>query len=688
MEGVTVMSEAPITRRDDVVEILHGESVADPYRWLEDTESAETAAWVSAQNAFTSRYLGSLPAREAIRERLSALWDGTRWGIPYEHGGKWFFTRHDGGVNQPVLRVAEAPDVDGRVLLDPNPLSADGTMALGSWSVSPDGRLLAYALSSAGSDWWTWRVRDVETGVDRDDLVEWSKWSNAAWLPDGSGFFYGALDPPTAGKEFTEREGGQWLALHLIGTAQESDQVVYADADPQRTAYVETTGDGRWLVIRLTRGTDPESALLVLDLTDREAGLRPLVPEPVDLVDVAGSSGTTFFVRTDRDASRRRVVAIELDRPEPEHWREVVPESADAIEHAAYVGGRLLVHVLHDASSQLQIWSTDGERLGDVDLPEHVTVMDMAGGADRPTAYLGVTSFTDPASVWATDLSSGASREVHGSALPIDAASIVVTRASAPSTDGTEVPMFLVHRRDVIPTGDVPVLLYGYGGYGISITPTFNAGRLVWVERGGLLAIANLRGGGEYGKEWYDAGRLANKQNVFDDFAGCARWLASSGWSRADRIAVNGGSNGGLLVGATLTQHPELIGAAVAEVGVLDMLRYHLFTIGWAWTSDYGNPEDPEQYQWVRAFSPLHNVAAGAAYPPTLIMTGDHDDRVVPAHSFKFAATLQAAQSGEAPVLIRIETSAGHGASTPVSKQIDGRADMLAFTAAALGVDS
>jgi prolyl oligopeptidase len=675
----------PPTRRGDVVDVLHGESVPDPYRWLEDTDSAETAAWVEAQNLVSAAYLEALPGRDAIRARLTELWDVTRWGTPHERGGRWFFTRHDGGVDQPVLRVADKPEEDGRVLLDPNTLSDDGTIALNTWTASPDGRLLAYALSSSGSDWMTWRVRDVASGEDLDDVVEWSKWSDAAWLPDASGFYYGALDPPTAGKEFTEVESGQWLALHLLGSPQYSDEVVYADPDPQKTPYLATTDDGRWLIVEMVRGTDQESVLLVLDMTDVEAGLRPLVAEPRDRVQVAGNDGSTFYVRTDNEAPRCRVVAIDLDQPAPEHWREVVPEGDDAMQSAVHAGGRIVTHVLHDASSQLQIWSTAGELTGTVALPACVTVTEISANAAASTMHFGLTSFTDPASVWTCDVTTGAARQIHDSALPIDAASIVVTRATAPSADGTQIPMFLLHRNDVTPTGDVPTILYGYGGFNIAITPTFNTGRLVWVERGGLLAVANLRGGGEYGTHWYEQGRLAAKQNVFDDFAGCAKWLADSGWSRPDRLAINGGSNGGLLVGAVLTQHPELIGAAVPEVGVMDLLRFHRFTIGWAWTSDYGDPDQPESYKWVRAYSPLHALREGTAYPPTLVMTGDHDDRVVPGHSFKFGATMQAAQQGDAPVLIRIETSAGHGAGTPVSKLVDARADMLAFVESALG---
>jgi prolyl oligopeptidase len=673
-----------MTRRDDVVEVMHGESVADPYRWLEDSDSAETAVWVGEQNAATTAYLDALTDREEIRSQLAKVWDVTRYTTPYQHGGRWFFTRHDPGADQPVLRVADDASADGRVLLDPNTLSEDGTVALTSWHVCGDGSRLAYATSSAGSDWMTWRVRDVATGEDLDDVIEWSKFSNASWLPDASGFFYCRLEAPSAGREYLDTNNGLSLMLHLIGSPQTDDELIYADDDPNREPYATVSDDGRWLIVTTNRGTNPETVVLVLDMTDRAAGLRTLIPTPVADSVVVGNRGTTFFVRTDADAPLKRVVAIDLDQPEPEHWREVIPEGSDALLDVAQASDRLVAHVLQDASSQLQIWSTDGECLHEAAVPDHVTITELAGDVDQPVLHFGVTSFTDPASVWSCEVATGATKKIRDSALPIDGAAIVVSRVSAPSADGTEVPMFLLHREDVNPTGDVKTLLYAYGGFDIAITPTFNAARLVWIERGGLLAVANLRGGGEFGKAWHRAGRRDHKQNVFNDFAGCARWLAGSGWTRAERIAINGGSNGGLLVGAVMTQHPELIGAAIPEVGVLDMLRFHHFTIGWAWTGEYGDPADPEEYQWVRAYSPLHAIKAGTAYPATLIMTGDHDDRVVPGHSFKFAATLQPAQRGSAPVLIRIETSAGHGAGTPVSKLIEARADMLAFTESAL----
>jgi prolyl oligopeptidase len=677
------MITVPQTRRGDVVDVLHGEAVPDPYRWLEDTDSAETAAWVKEQNAATAAYLETLPGRDEIRERLSQLWRVTRYGVPYEHAGKWFFTRHDAADDQPTLRVAHNPDDDGRVLLDLNALSEDGTVALTTWTVSPDGNRLAYATSDAGSDWMTFRVIDVETGETLGDVVEWSKWTNAAWLPDGSGFFYGALDAPSPGREFLQANEPVRLTLHRLGSPQPADELLYADPDPRREPESWTLDRGRWLVISTHDGTDVRSTVMIVDLHAARREIQTLIPTPDWDSRVVGNDGSTFFVLTDADAPMKRVVAIDLHNPTAEHWREVIAEGSDAILDVTQVGDRLVTHSLHGASSRLQVWSKAGEHLGDVELPPCVTVTELSGG-DGPLLHFGVWSFTDPASVWSCDVTTGEVNKIRDAALPVDADSLVVSRASAPSADGTEVPMFLVHRHDVEPRGDVPTLLFGYGGFDIPITPTFNAGRLVWVERGGLLAVANLRGGGEFGKDWYEAGKRDRKQDVFDDFAGCARWLALSGWTRADRIVVNGGSNGGLLVGAILTQHPELIGAAVPEVGVMDMLRFHKFTIGWAWTGDLGDPDDPEQYQWVRAYSPLHAIQQGTSYPPTLVMTGDHDDRVVPGHSFKFAAALQHAQAGPAPVLIRIETSAGHGAGMPVHKQVETRADMLAFCEAAV----
>jgi prolyl oligopeptidase len=680
------MPRPPATRRDEVVELLHGEQVADPYRWLEDTESAETKAWITAQNGLTAGYLAAIPQRAAIRARLAALSHVTKWGPPHPRGDRWFFVRHDAGADQPGLFVADEPTGDGEMLLDPNSLSRDGTVALSQWAVSRDGSRVAYALSESGSDWMTWRVRQADGGEDLPDVVKWSKWFQAVWLPDASGFVYSAQDAPTPGREYLEGNDQNRLALHLIGQAASSDAVVFSPDDAGWSSHPDSVGDGRWLVITSESSRGPETKLYVADLSTSGISVQPLLPNPDCRQVIVGNDGDTFYVLTDADAPRRRVVAVDLEASSRPHWREIVPEGPDVIRDVTEAGDCLVVHVLHDASSVLQVWTKAGERLADVPLPGCVTVTEVT--ADKTSVvWIGLTSFTDPASVWCADVRTGEMHQVRSASAPIDAAGLTVSRATATSTDGTAVPMFLLHRRDVVPTGEVPTLLYGYGGFDIALTPEFNASRLVWAERGGVAVVANLRGGGEFGKEWYDAGRLASKQNVFDDFAGCARWLASSGWSRPERIAINGGSNGGLLVGAVLTQHPELIGAAVPEVGVMDMLRYHRFTIGWSWMCDLGDPDDPEQYRWVRAYSPLHNIRPGTAYPATLVMTSDHDDRVVPGHSFKFTAALQAAQSGDAPVLIRVEMAAGHGAGTPVSKLVDARADMLAFCESALGVD-
>jgi prolyl oligopeptidase len=675
--------QPPATRRGDVEDLLHGELVADPYRWLEDDNSAETAEWVRAQNAVTHSSLSGLPGRDGIAALLTEALDTVRHGPPQRHGDRWFSMRHDGLADQPVLVVADDPRETGRILIDPKDFSADGTVALMSWSVSDDGRLVVYAISDAGSDWMTWQVRDVDSGKDLDDVLRWSKFSETAWLPDGSGFFYGALDAPTGDEALTATNEALRLQLHLLGTDQVDDRVVYVDPDPLRFPEGEVSADGRWLIVTIHRGTALHTVVLVAELSDDSLALRPLIPEPVAMTRIIGNEGATFYAITDFGTSRRRLVAIDLDAPEPEQWRDLVPESDDQLLNAKQVGGRLVCERLHDASSLVQVYEMDGTLVATVPLHGAVTVSELTGRRDGPLLHLATTSFTDPASVWQYDVATGALECVFAAT---DADDLVVTeRVHATSPDGTAVPMFLVHRGDVTPDGDRPAMLYAYGGFDIPITPTFSAMHSVWVHRGGVLAVANLRGGGEYGAEWYEAGRREHKQNVFDDMAACARWLASSGWSRPARIVINGGSNGGLLVGAVLTQHPDLIGAAVPEVGVLDMLRFHKFTIGWAWTDDFGDPDIAEEYPWVRAYSPLHQLRPGTAYPPTLVMTGDHDDRVVPAHSFKFAAALQVAQGGDAPTLIRIETSAGHGAGKPVHKVIEERTDMLAFCEATVG---
>jgi prolyl oligopeptidase len=671
----------PPTRRDPTADVLHGETVPDPYRWLEDTYADDTASWVRAQNALTERVLAASPSRVRVRARLTEVWDYPRRGVPYERAGRWFQQRNSGLLPQSVLYVMDGPDDEGRVLIDPNTLSADGTVALMATEVSPDGNLLAYATSAAGSDWMTWRFRDIDSGADLDDELAWSKFSGAAWTPDASALLYALYDEPDEGQEFLAESRVGRIVRHRLSTPQSADTTVWAaPEEPEWIPSVSSTPDGAWAVVFVAHGTYPENQLHVLDLTDPAIGSRPLVPELDCEATYAGNVGSTFYLTTDAGASRRRIVAVDLDSPGRDDWRTVVAEADDTLSEAHLFGGRLVAHYLEHAHSSVRVFGLDGTREADVELPGIVTVSELSGRPERDTIHLAVTSFTDSGSLWAYDLATATLRRTFAPAAAIDAASFVTEQVFVASADGTQVPVFLVHRRDVTPTGDVPVLLYGYGGFNIPLTPAFSALRATWVERGGLYAVANLRGGGEYGRQWYDAGRRADKQNVFDDFAAVARWLGGeSGWSTPSRVAIHGGSNGGLLVGACLTQHPELYGAAAPAVGVLDMLRFHRFTIGWAWTSDYGDPDDPEQYQWVRAYSPLHNVREGTAYPPTLVLTGDHDDRVAPGHSFKFAAALQAAQAGDAPILIRVDTSAGHGAGKPTQKLIDEGTDLLTF---------
>ncbi len=675
----------PHARRGDVVDTHHGTLVADPYRWLEDTDAPDTRAWIAAQNRLTRSWLDGVPARERIRERLTALWDHARAGVPWRRGDRWFQLRNTGLQNQSVLWTMDAADAGGRVLLDPNLLSPDGTVSLSAAAVSEDGALLAYATSDAGSDWMTWHVRDVETAADRPDVLEWSKFSGAAWTADGSGFFYAAYDPPEPGAAYEARNLGQRLHHHRLGDRQEDDRLVYARPDEPEWGFdPDVTEDGRWLLVHVWQGTDRRNRIYLADLA-AGGDVRPLLDDFDAGYEVVGAVDRVLYVRTDLDAPRGRIVAIEIDRPQRDAWREVVPEAADTLERVVLVGDRLVAVYLRDASSRIRLFALDGAPAGAVELPGLGTVDALAGRQADRALHFTFSSFTRSTSVHRHDLATGATSVVRDAALAVDG--YATEQVFATSADGTPVPMFLVRRAEATPGTPAPTLLYGYGGFNIPVTPSCKVWWLVWLELGGVLAVANLRGGGEYGEAWHDGGRLANKQNVFDDFAACARWLVDEGWTSPARLAINGGSNGGLLVGACMTQRPELYGACVPEVGVLDMLRFHTFTIGWGWASDYGTVDDPEQFSTLLSYSPVHNVRPGTAYPPTLITTGDHDDRVVPGHSFKFAAALQSAQTGDAPVLVRVETDAGHGVATPTGKLIDQRADVLAFLVRALGVD-
>ncbi len=676
----------PAAPASDQVDDHHGTLVADPYRPLEDTGSPESRAWIAAQNELTERALGRIAARQAIGGRLTELWSVPRAGAPWRSGRRWFQLRNSGLQDQDVLWVGDGPEEDGRVLFDPNGLNEQGTTALADVVASESGELAAIATSDAGSDWRTWTVRDVRTGEDLPDRIAWSKFATVAWTHDDAGFFYGCYPEPDEAAVHDEPTRNMEVRYHRLGTGQGDDRLVFATPhEPEWGFDPEVMDEGRLLVLDVGRGTDPENRIYVADLAHGvdEAVVRPLLDtadasyHPISVID------GWLYVLADRDAPLGRVIAVDVN--DPDRVREIVPQGQDALERVCRVGDRLAVTRLHHAHHRLSIVELDGRPVVDVVLPGIGTIVDMAGRRGDADLFITFMRFGAPASVLAIRMADGAVREVRRQALAWDPDLYLTEQVFVPTADGVTIPLFLTRRRDVAPSGEVPTLLYGYGGFQIAIGPTFKPEWLAWMERGGLLAVASLRGGSEYGRPWHDAGRLANKQNVFDDFAACARWLVASGWTRSGRIGISGRSNGGLLVGASLTQHPELFGAAVAEVGVMDMLRFHRFTIGWAWTSDYGCADDPEQFRWLLAYSPLHNIRPGVSYPSTLVTTGDHDDRVVPGHSFKFAAALQAAQAGEAPILIRIDTDAGHGAGKPVSKQVAERADVLAFLDMALG---
>jgi prolyl oligopeptidase len=674
----------PTAPTSDQVDDFHGTLVEDPYRPLEDVDAPETRAWIDAENRLTFDVLTGIDSRADIRARLGELWNHPRAGAPWRRGDRWFQLRNTGLQNQDVLWTADDPIQEGHVLLDPNALNAAGTTTLASVDVDDSGELVACAISEAGSDWQTWRVQRAATGEWLDDRITWAKFTAAAWTGDGQGFFYGRFAEPPADAAFEAPNRDMELRYHRIGTDQAEDRLVFSTPnEPEWIFMPEVVDDGRLLVVTIERGTDPEQRIYVADLVGGAgpAEVRPLLDEADAAYHLIGAVDRTLYLVTNRDAPLGRVVAVDVDGPGV--LRELIAEGEHAIEQARIVGNRLAVVTLHDAQHRLSIFELDGRHVAEVALPGVGTIGSMAGRREDPDLFCTFVTFTAPSAVLAVAMSDGTVRRFPHGDLAWKPDEYVTEQVFVSSDDGTRVPLFLTHRLDVRPTGDVRTMLYGYGGFQISIGPSFKPEWLAWMERGGLLAVASLRGGSEYGKAWHDAGRLENKQHVFDDFAACARWLASSGWTRPDRIAISGRSNGGLLVGASLTQHPELFGATLPEVGVMDMLRFHRFTIGWGWTSDYGSADDPDEFRTLLAYSPLHNCRP-TSYPPTLVTTADHDDRVVPAHSFKFAAALQAAQHGDAPVLIRIDTDAGHGSGKPVSKLIDERSDVLAFLEAAL----
>lgn len=668
-----------------VVDIYHGQPVPDPYRWLEDLDSEQTRAWIEAQNHLTFNYLQQIPARQRIRERLTQLWNYEKYSQPFKEGGRYFYFKNDGLQNQSVLYTQESLEAEARVLLDPNTFSEDGTVALSGIAISRDGRYLAYGLSCSGSDWQEWKVRDIETGEDLPDHLRWIKFSGVSWTLDGQGFFYSRYDEPAPGSEYESVNYFQKLYYHRLGTPQSEDVLVYHRPDQKEWGFAGgVTEDGNYLIISVWRGTDPKNLIFYKDLRDPQSPVVELIREFEAEYSFVGNDGSRFWLLTDCQAPRRRLVAIDLEQPD--QVQEVIPEAEETLQGVSLINNQFVAFYLKDAHTQIKTFALDGSYLGEIPLPGLGSASGFGGKRYDTETFYTFTSFTTPPTIYRYDFTSGTSTLFRQPQVDFDPQAYEVQQVFYTSKDGTRIPMFLVHRRGLARTGDHPTLLYGYGGFGISLTPSFSVGLVAWLEMGGVYAQPSLRGGGEYGEEWHQAGTKLNKQKVFDDFIAAAEWLIAHGYTNPAKLAISGGSNGGLLVGACLVQRPELFAAALPAVGVFDMLRFHKFTIGWAWISEYGSPENPEEFKALYAYSPLHNLKPGTAYPATLITTADHDDRVVPAHSFKFAAALQAAQGGSQPILIRIDTKAGHGAGKPTSKLIEEAADRWAFLVQVLGI--
>jgi prolyl oligopeptidase len=670
----------PVTAKTNQVDDYHGTEVADPYRWLEDDNSPATKAWVEAENKLTFGFLDKIPERAGIKERLTQIWNYERYGVPFKEGGRYFLTRNDGLQNQSVLYSMTALDAEPAVLLDPNKLSSDGTVALAGTSVSHDGNLLAYGLAQAGSDWEDWKVRDVRTGKDLPDEVHWVKFSGASWTKDNQGFFYSRYAEPKKGEALKGVNYYHKLYYHKIGTPQSDDKLIYERPDQKEWGFGGgVTDDGRYLIIDVTQGTDTRNRVFYRDLAATDSPVIELLNRFDASYNFIGNVGTLFYFRTDLSASRGRVVAIDVKRPERADWKEIVPQSANRLQGVTFVNDQLIADYLKDAHSEIKIFGRDGKLARQVDLPGLGSASGFGGKREDHETFYSFTSYTTPATIYRYDLRAGASTVFRQPKVRFDPNDYESKQIFYHSKDGTRMPMFITYKKGLNLNGSNPTYLYGYGGFDISITPAFSPANAVWMEMGGVFAVANLRGGGEYGEDWHHAGMKLKKQNVFDDFIAAGEWLVANHYTRPDKLAIGGGSNGGLLVGACLTQRPDLFGATLPSVGVMDMLRFQKFTIGWAWTADYGSSDDPTEFKALYAYSPLHNIKPGTKYPATLITTGDHDDRVVPAHSFKFAATLQADQAGSEPILIRIETRAGHGAGKPTTKIIDEAADKWAF---------
>ena len=679
----------PFARRADTSEVIHGKTVPDPYRWMEEIDSPETAEWVEAQATLTEGYLSKLPRRAGLLDRLKQLQDYDKHGLPTKVAGRLFYSRKSGLQGQAVVYWRmDAPEAKEQVLLDPNMLSKDGTVALTGYDITEDGKWVAYGLSDAGSDWERWKVREVATGKDLDDDIRWVKFSRATWSKQGDGFYYSRYAEPVKGQELKEQNLNQKLYFHRVGEPQSKDRLVYERPDqPKWGLHGGETEDGKYLVIHVSLGTKDENALFYRDLP---AGPDAPVVELLSKFDadytMAGNEGGLFFFQTTNAAPNRRVISVDLKNPSPENWKTIIPESKNPITGTHRLAGQWIIERMTDAHDEVTVYDSEGKEKARIPLPNFGSAGGFGGLQTDEETFYSVSGFDTPGTIYRYDTRSGKSTVHQDTKMAFDASSVEVTQVFFASKDGTRVPIFLFHKKGLVKDGTNPVLLYGYGGFNISLTPAFSPTRLAWLEMGGIYAQVNLRGGGEYGQAWHEAGMKARKQNVFDDCIGAAEFLIKENWTKPARLALMGGSNGGLLVGAVINQRPELFAAAIPQVGVMDMLRFHKFTIGWAWQEEYGSPDQAGDFPVLQAYSPLHNLKAGTPYPATMVMTGDHDDRVYPAHSFKYAAEMQRLHPGPTPVLLRVDRRAGHGAGKPTLKALEETADAYAFMAQALGM--
>lgn len=675
----------PNPKKVEQIDDYHGTKVADPYRWMEEY-SPETTAWIEAENKVTDDYLSQIPERQMIKDRITKLWNYEKYSAPFKQGKHYFYYKNDGLQNQAVLYITDSVTDAGRVFLDPNKLSTDGTVALNGTVFSDDGKLVAIGTATAGSDMTEWKIMEVETGNYLSDTLEPRRQGISSFTKDGKGFFYSAFPKANQSTALKDQNFYQKLYYHKLGTPISDDVMIY-DRPDNKEYFVGggVTEDGEWLIVNVGKGTAPQNMVLYKNLKTKDAPITELIGNLDANYSFIGNDKSTFYFQTDKGATRSKIVSIDVAAKD-RVWKDVIPEAKETLGGVDFINNQFVLNYLKDAYTQIKIYDINGKFVRDVQLPGIGTAGGFGGKRFDTETFYSFSSFATPPTIYRYDMKTGKSEMFRQAKVDFDPNNYEVKQVFYSSKDGTKIPMFIFHKRGIKLDGNNPTILYGYGGFNIPMTPGFSVSRLVWMEMGGVYAIANLRGGSEYGEEWHQGGMKLKKQNVFDDFISAAEFLIADKITSPSKLAINGGSNGGLLVGAVLNQRPDLFGAAVPQVGVMDMLRFPKFTIGWAWTSDYGSPDNADEFKAIYAYSPLHNIKAGTKYPATFITTGDHDDRVFPAHSFKYAATLQAANASDKPILIRIETKAGHGAGKPTAKIIEEQADIYGFLIKELGM--